>query len=144
MATTAPTTPREDEDTFVLAPSGRSRAGQDQQSAQLSIIAMKVRRAANALGSQARLAEWVGVSRSQATRWAGGQTLPSVETQRAVTDLEFIVTRAAMVWDSAVITDWLHGTNAFLGGATPLEMIRQGRTAEVLQAVTADDAGVYA
>lgn len=58
-------------------------------------------------------------------------------------DLELVIARAKEVWDEAVIVDWLDGSNAHLGGATPREMIRRGRTAEVLDAITGDEAGVY-
>lgn len=58
-------------------------------------------------------------------------------------DLELVIARARGVWDEAVIADWLDGSNAHLGGATPREMIRRGRTAEVLDAITGDEAGVY-
>lgn len=108
------------------------------------IFTMKVRSASAALGSQAKLADWAGVNRAQPGRWADGDTEPSANTARAVTDLEFIIARAGMVWDETVIPDWLNGNNAFLGGATPLEMIRQGRTSEVLDAITGDESGVYA
>jgi len=108
------------------------------------IFTMKVRSASTALGSQAKLATWVGVGRSQATRWADGETEPSLEAARAVTDLEFIISRARMVWDESVIPEWLNGHNSFLDGATPLEMIRRGRTSEVLDAITGDETGVYA
>ncbi|PZP13842.1 MAG: hypothetical protein DI611_13800 [Brachybacterium faecium] len=107
------------------------------------MFTMKVRSASDALGSQAKLASWVGVSRSQATRWADGETEPSGRAARAVTDLEFIIARARMAWDDSVIPDWLNGHNAFLDGATPLEMIRQGRTSEVLDAITGDESNVY-
>ncbi|MBB5831917.1 hypothetical protein [Brachybacterium aquaticum] len=59
------------------------------------------------------------------------------------TDLELFIARASKVWDEAVILDWLEGRNAFLGGTTPLDMIRRGRTAAVLAAITGDEAGVY-
>lgn len=108
------------------------------------LLPMKVRAAASAVGGQANLAEWVGVARSQPTRWAAGETEPSTAVARAVTDLEFIASRARMVWSDSVLPDWLNGHNAFLDGATPLEMIRQGRTSEVLDAITGDEAGVYA
>lgn len=58
-------------------------------------------------------------------------------------DLELVIARAKEVWDEAVIADWLDGSNAHLGGATPRETIRRGRTAEVLDAITGDEAGVY-
>lgn len=116
----------------------------DTQSPDAGIFRMKVRSASSVLGSQAKLAQWAGVSRSQTTRWSDGQTEPSPDAARAVTDLEFIIARARMVWDDTVIPDWLSGRNAFLGGATPLEMIRRGRTSEVLDAITGDETGVYA
>lgn len=108
------------------------------------LFTLKVRSTSRALGSQAKLATWAGVSRSQTTRWAEGATQPSPDAARAVTDLEFIISRARMIWDDSVIPDWLNGNNAFLDGATPLEMIRRGRTSEVLDAITGDETGVYA
>lgn len=60
------------------------------------------------------------------------------------TDLEFVIARARLVWDDTVIPDWLNGHNAFLGGSTPLEMIRRGRTSEVLDAIDGDETGVFA
>lgn len=130
--TTAPSRPR----------TGVGRTSSTERNA--TIFPLKVRAASAALGSQAKLATFVGVSRSQATRWAEGETEPSPDAARAVTDLEFIVARARMVWDDAALRDWLEGHNAFLDGATPLEMIRAGRTAEVLDAITGDESGVYA
>ncbi|WP_022868184.1 transcriptional regulator [Schaalia vaccimaxillae] len=108
------------------------------------IFPLKVRDAANILGNQSKLAEWLGVSRSQATRWTSGQTEPTYAAQRAIIDLEFIIARARMVWDENTVVDWLSGSNAFLSGASPLEMIRRDRTSEVLEAIVADEIGVYA
>lgn len=109
-----------------------------------SLLQMKVRSASEALGGQAKLASFVGVDRSQPTRWADGETAPSAAVVKTVTDLEFIVARARMVWPDVVVSDWLTGHNAFLDGATPLDMIRAGRTSEVLDAIDGADAGVYA
>lgn len=107
-------------------------------------LAGRLGHAASVLGAQTDLAKWIGVSRSQTSRWAAGETRPSAEAAQAITDLDFIATRAAMVWDESVVSDWLHGHNAFLGGATPLDMVRKGRTAEVLQAISAEAAGAFA
>ena len=58
-------------------------------------------------------------------------------------DLELVIARASRVWGEAVVSDWLDGSNAYLGGATPREMVRRGRTAEVLAAIAGDEAGIY-
>ncbi|WP_062946897.1 hypothetical protein [Brachybacterium sp. sponge] len=50
---------------------------------------------------------------------------------------------ALRVWDEAVIEDWLDGSSAYLGGATPRVVIRRGRSAEVLAAIADDEVGVY-
>ena len=105
---------------------------------------MKVRRVSNTLGGMAKLAHWAGVGHSRATRWSEGQMEPSVEPARMVIDLEFIIARASIVWDDEVIRDWLEGHNVFLGGAKPLDMVRRGRTSEVLGAITGHEAGVFA
>ncbi len=107
-------------------------------------LSARVHNAAFALGSMAELSSWIGVSRSQPSRWANGETRPSAEAARAITDLDFIVARAALVWDESVIGDWLRGHSAFLSGSTPLDMVRAGRTAEVLEAITAESIGAYA
>ncbi|MGP5710252.1 hypothetical protein ACTXPC_17795 [Brachybacterium alimentarium] len=108
------------------------------------LFGMKVRRVSNTLGSRAKLAHWAGISHSRAARWSEGQMKSSVEAARMVIDLEFIIARASMVWDDEVIQDWLEGHNAFLGGAKPLDMVRRGRTSEVLGAISGDEAGVFA
>ena len=64
-------------------------------------------------------------------------------TDQRDSDLERVVSRAREVWDDSVIEDWLDGNNAHLNGASPREMVRQGRTAEVLEAITSDEAGSF-
>lgn len=110
----------------------------------MELFAMKVRTASHVLGSKSTMAQWVGDSRSQITRWSEGRAEPPAEVARAVTDLEFIIARAHLVWDDAALRDWLEGQNAFLDGATPLEMVRRGRTSEVLEAITGAETGVFA
>lgn len=69
---------------------------------------------------------------------------PSQDAAHAATDLELVIAHARLVWDATVIPDWLDGNNAFLGGSTPLEMIRRGRTSEVLEVISGDETGVFA
>jgi DNA-binding transcriptional regulator YdaS (Cro superfamily) len=137
-----------------MAPSTRTRSrarvqrhiasSKGAQSPALDSLTARMKHLTDVLGSQAKLADWLEVSRSQPSRWTKGLTTPSTDAAEAIANLDFITTRAALVWDRSVVPDWLRGHNAFLGGATPLEMIRRGRTAEVLQALEAEASGAYA
>lgn len=101
------------------------------------LLSMKVRRCSDGLDGEAHLAQWYGIDLGQLAE-------PSDEVARAVVDLDFIIARAQMVWDPAVVPAWLHGSSAFFEGATPLEMVRRGRTSEVLDAITAEAATTFA
>ena len=39
-------------------------------------------------------------------------------------DLDHIIARLQLIWDEEVIGDWLEGTNAFLDGARPIDVLR--------------------
>lgn len=96
------------------------------------------------LGSQAAVAEWVGVPARRVGRWPRGQSALEPEQRAAVSALSFVAERAGLVWDRRVVPDWLAGPNDFLGGATPLQVVLRGAVADVLQALEAEAAGVYA
>src|SRR5699024_149620 len=72
----------------------------------------------------AELARWLGVSRSQPTRWRSGAEQPGVQAARALVDLDHVVTRALMLWAPRVATDWLTSSNAYLDGARPLDVLQ--------------------
>lgn len=92
----------------------------------------------------ADLARWLEVSRSQPTRWRSGAEQPSARAARALVDLDHVVTRALMLWVPRVAVDWLTSSNAYLDGARPLDVLRTRGSAEVIDALDAADAGVYA
>jgi hypothetical protein len=96
------------------------------------------------LGSYPRLGEAIGANQKQAKSWASGEESPSEEQSELIASLSYVVQSASKVWSRAAIWDWLNGRNAFLGGATPLDMVRRGRMAEVLQAVEGEASGAYA
>ncbi|RRD60498.1 helix-turn-helix transcriptional regulator [Leucobacter sp. OH1287] len=107
-------------------------------------LAERITWSAEVFGSSAKLAEWLQVSPSTLSRWQSGKTTPDAARAQWIIDLDFIAARAATVWGSGALTPWLNGNNAFLGGATPLDMIRHGRTSEVVMALSAEGSEVYA
>lgn len=95
------------------------------------------------LGSQSRVAEALGVSRSRVSRWLRTEQ-PDAENRRKLEGLEFVLSRLLQVYRPATAVDWLLGMNPFLNDARPIDFVARGRITEVLQAVDAEEAGSYA
>lgn len=96
----------------------------------------------SALGNN-RVAELLGVNRSQPSRWRSGKEGLTAENQRAVLDLDYVIVRLHQVWVPEVAKVWLTSSNAFLGDSTPFEMLRQGGVPDVIAAIDAEAAGAY-
>ena len=88
--------------------------------------------------SRAQLAEWIGVSPSQTSRWASGEERPGPAAAPALIDLEHVYSRARLVWGGESARIWMESANAFLGGARPLDVLLTDGPARVLQALDAE------
>ena len=97
-----------------------------------------------ALGSKAQLASMLEVSPSQPTRWIDGSESPNSENARLIVDLDHVIARASLLWQPSVISSWLNGSNAFLGGARPIDVLRTTGSAPVIDALDQELAGGYA
>ncbi|CAN5800538.1 hypothetical protein BH24ACT5_BH24ACT5_23380 [soil metagenome] len=108
-----------------------------------AVIATEV--CVSALGSNAALADWLGVVRSQPGRWLSGQERLAPRSERLVLDLAYVVDRARQVWGrDAALRGWLVGSDALLDGARPLDVVRCGDAANVVKAIDGHLAGSYA
>lgn len=108
-------------------------------------VQWRARSAAEALGSRTRLADALGVSDSQPTRWIRGEDSPNAENARAIVDLEYVVARARLLWsDDETVNLWLNGRNAFLGGARPIDVIMTRGVSPVVDALDQEMAGAFA
>jgi transcriptional regulator with XRE-family HTH domain len=95
------------------------------------------------LGSQARVARLLGVSPSRVSRWLRAEQ-PDPENRRKLEGVEFVLGRLLELYERDAALDWLQGINAHLGDRRPMDLLAAGRTAEVLQAIQADEAGSFA
>ncbi len=59
-------------------------------------------------------------------------------------DFDLVLERACQVWEPSVARVWLHSQNAHLGGARPIDVLRERGAQEVLDALDAAAAGTYA
>ncbi len=96
-----------------------------------------------AFPSDAAIADVLGMSRSQLGRWRAGQT-PDPENAHRLAALDVVISLLSGYLEPEVIGDWLRGTNPLLGDRTPLFLLQQGRLAEVVAAIEAEQSGGFA
>jgi transcriptional regulator with XRE-family HTH domain len=94
-------------------------------------------------GSQRKLAEALGVSPAQVSRWLRGQGIDPDNADR-LDMLEFVMSMLLRVYEPGTARRWLFGVNAFLGDARPIDLIRTGRAEELLGAIRQERADSYA
>ena len=97
-----------------------------------------------AVGSAAKLADILGVSRSQPTRWRKGDESPSPQKARELVDLDHVMARALMLFPQPVALDWLNSANAYLDGARPIDVLQLRGSTEVIDALDAAMSGAFA
>lgn len=94
------------------------------------------------LGSDRAVAEILGVSASQVSRWRRGQ-VPDPENADRLAGLAVVCEMLARWLSPDVIEGWILGPNAHLQDRSPAHMIGRGRVADVMGAIEAEKAGVY-
>ena len=95
------------------------------------------------LGTDRAVAGVLDVSPSQITRWRRGQ-MPDLHNADRLGGLALVLEMAARWFALEAVEGWLHGPNAHLYGRSPAYLIRSGQVADVIGAIEAEKAGVYA
>lgn len=93
--------------------------------------------------SAARLADMLGVSRSQVTRWLKGAGIDPLNAEK-VELLELVWSNVLRLYDRDAALEWLFGVNPLLGDRRPIDLIRMGRAEELMRAVRAERSDTYA
>ena len=119
-------------------------AGGASRSVDIDLLTVKVAVVADALGSNAKTAEFLGVSRSQPGKWLAGEERPNPRARRLIQDFEYVWDRLTDDRSSDAAHIWLRSSNAFLNGATPLTWLKTRGADEVIAAIDAEEAGSYA
>jgi hypothetical protein len=89
-------------------------------------------------------AHLLNVSQSQPSRWRRAQELPSPRIAPLVVDLDHVIGRLLLLWDSSVVVSWLEGANPHLTGARPIDVLRTRGSSEVVEAIDAEAEGAFA
>ena len=95
------------------------------------------------LGSQRRLAELLGVSPAQVTRWRRGGGIDLANAER-VDLLELILASLLRLYSADTAEQWLLGLNPHLGDRRPIDLVRAGGAQELLGAIAVERSGGYA
>lgn len=91
--------------------------------------------------SDAALAKALGVSAETITRWKRGGTVEP-ESERLLRDLAVAVSELLTAYEPEAVPEWLQG-RAPREQKTPLEWLREGNLAEVLNQINASATGAY-
>ena len=92
--------------------------------------------------SAAQLADMLGVSRSQITRWLRGAGIDPLNAEK-VDLLELVWANLLRLYDREAALSWLVGVNPLLGDRRPIDVIRQGRTEELMRAIRAERSDAF-
>lgn len=106
-------------------------------------IARKVEALRDDFRSAARLADLLGVSRSQVTRWLRGAGIDALNAEK-VELLELVWSNLLRLYDREAALAWLVGINPHLGDRRPIDLVRGGRLEELMRAIRTERAGSFA
>ena len=93
--------------------------------------------------SAAKLADLLGVNRSQITRWLRGAGIDPLNAEK-IDLLELVWAGLLRVYEREAALSWLFGVNPLLGDRRPIDLIRMGRTEELMRAVRAERSDTFA
>src|SRR5437660_10968119 len=86
--------------------------------------------------SAAQLADMLGVSRSQVTRWLRGAGIDPLNAER-VDLLELVWSSVLRLYARDAALAWLFGLNPRLGDRRPIDLVRAGHDEEVIREILA-------
>lgn len=75
------------------------------------------------------------VSKATVSRWSAGSHSPQPRTQLVLSDLKYVVDKLSEFYAPDEIRMWLNARNELLSGARAIELIHDGKTETVLEAI---------
>jgi len=76
------------------------------------------------------------VSKATVSRWSSGEYSPQPRTERVLSDLRYVVDRLSEFYSPDEIRIWLNSRNDLLGGKRAIDLIHDGDTEVVLEAIS--------
>jgi transcriptional regulator with XRE-family HTH domain len=104
--------------------------------------ALKVEALSRDFRSQRRLADALGVSPAQVSRWRHGKGIDEANGDR-LDLLELTISMLRRLYEPETVEDWLFGLNPHLRNRRPIDVIRLGAVEDILAAIRQERAGSY-
>jgi hypothetical protein len=89
------------------------------------------------------VANVLGTRPETVSRWNQGKAFPRPDAEKLLLELEFIVDQLSDFYEPQEARLWLFSRQKLLGGATPAELIQQGRAEEVIAVINQLRDGVF-
>lgn len=89
------------------------------------------------------VANMTSVSPATVSRWVTGKAFPQPKTQLLISDLRYVVDRLAEFYTPDETRIWLYARHPLLDGERAIDLIHEGRTAEVLSVIEGLDESTY-
>ncbi len=98
-----------------------------------------------AYGSNA-VAEMIGVDKAMVSHWTRKNSPKPISSTMAsrIIDIHDVINRALQLFQPEVAADWLAGSEPLLGGARPIDVLKNRGAIPVIQALEGIAAGTYA
>lgn len=100
-------------------------------------------RARRGFSTDQEMAEVLGVHRTRLIAWKQGADVPNARNAQLLSHLAVVVRELEEFLDPDVIPDWLLTEQYTLGNRTPVDALREGHLADVLQVANATEHGAY-
>jgi hypothetical protein len=81
------------------------------------------------------LANITNVSKATVTRWTAGTHSPQPRTQLVLSDLRYVVYKLAEFYTPDEVRLWLNSRNELMDGQRAIDLIHDGQTETVLEAI---------
>jgi uncharacterized protein (DUF2384 family) len=89
------------------------------------------------------VANLLGTRPETVSRWNQGRAYPHANTEKTLLELEFIVDQLSDFYEPDEARQWIFSPQKHLGGASPAQLIREGRIEEVRRLVNQLRDAVY-
>ena len=81
------------------------------------------------------VANLLGTRPETVSRWNQGRAYPHANTEKTLLELEYIVAQLADYYEPTEARQWIFAPQKLLAGASPAELIRNGRIDEFMRLV---------